>query len=155
FGAAEIRLGDEVVVRAREAGGHDEAGPSAIEQLPFLVYRDGIRRMFLSATTPRAEADALLECLRCCSRGPDTQDDLVTLLWQANLSMIRFEAVPLERMIYLSSRPGGGAAQEERHGQMYAWTPTGSEIRSELGQAMGAQGLHKDTFDDWDLPEAG
>ena len=38
-------------------------------------------------------------------------------------------------------------------GQSYAWTPSGKEIRADIGQATGeAQGLHRDTFDDWLLP---
>src|SRR5437660_10711152 len=78
FGASEIRFRDEVVVRAGEKKSGDDTGPSALDQLPFLIYRDGIRRMTLAPGTPRGEVEALLDSLRRCSRGPDTQDDLVT-----------------------------------------------------------------------------
>jgi hypothetical protein len=62
--------------------------------------------------------------------------------------------VPLEQTIYLSSQAGGspGGAQEKR-GQAFAWSPAGTEIHTDLGQAAGVQGLHRDTFDDWVLPE--
>src|SRR6185436_4257930 len=63
--------------------------------------------------------------------------------------------VPVEQTIYLSSRPasaGGGGGGNR--GQSFAWSPSGGEIRADIGQAAGvAQGLHKDTFDDWPLPE--
>ena len=150
FGASTIALGGEVIVQAAQH--KTDEGPTALDQLPFLFYRDGIRRMSLAPNVPPAEVDALLDALRRCSQGPDAQDDLVTLLWQANLNAIRFEAVPPEQIIYLSSRPGGERSNEGRKGQVYAWSPNGAEVRAELGQFAGAQGLHKDTFDDWPIP---
>jgi hypothetical protein len=34
------------------------------------------------------------------------------------------------------------------------WSPSGGEIRADIGQLSGmSQGLHRDTFDDWPLPE--
>jgi len=74
-------------------------------------------------------------------------------LWQANLTRIQIEAVPLEQTIYLSAHAVGGPSDDpERKGQVYAWAPSGAEIRADLGQLAGAQGLHRDTFDDWELP---
>jgi hypothetical protein len=87
--------------------------------------------------------------------GPAADDDLVTLLWQANPQRIRFEAVPIERTIYLSDteipEPGRGGS---RRGLVFSWSPTGDEIRADIGQSLkNAQGLHLDTFDDWPLPD--
>lgn len=153
FSSSSIRLNEELVVHVDQR--KEDVGLEAVEQLPFLFYRDGMRKMTIAAATPRAELETLIECLGRSSRGPDAQDDLVTLLWQANLKGVRFEAVPLEQMIYVSSRPGSAAGAEQRRGQVYAWTPSGSEIRGDLGQLAGKQGLHKDTFDDWELPARG
>jgi HEAT repeat protein len=154
FSASEIRLGEEPIVRVTTRAPGAEHVPAVTDALPFLFYRDGIRKITLQASAPRAEVDALVQILRSVGSGADSQDDLVTLLWQANLSSVQLEAVPLEQTIYVSARPGGEETKGvSRKGQAYAWSPTGSEIRADLGQAVGTQGLHRDTFDDWPLPE--
>ncbi len=153
FSATEIFLDDEPVVQVvPQAPGADRA-TNITDRLPLLFYRDGIRRLTIAADAPGSTLNTLFRILldASCSAA---QDDLVTLLWQANLSHIQLEAVPLEQTIFLSSRTDGspGAAQEKR-GQVFAWSPTGAEIHADLGRAAGAQGLHRDTFDDWALPE--
>lgn len=134
FSATEILLNDESVVLVPPQARGAERVNRVTDHLPFLFYRDGVRRLALSADAPRREVDTFIRILRDASCGIGTQDDLVTLLWQANLSHIQVEAVPLEQTIYLS-------------------TQAGAEIHSDLHQAAGVQGLHRDTFDDWALPE--
>ncbi len=154
FTSSEIRFDDEVLVRpgARKPGGEAPiVAPE--EQMPFLFYRDGVRGMTLQPGISRREIDALFEALRLAGSSAMTQDDLVTLLWQANLTHVQIEAVPLEQTIFLSSRRGRAKADPGFRGQTYAWSPSGSEIHADLGQIVGAQGLHRDTFDDWPLPE--
>jgi len=153
FSANEIYLDDEPVVRMTQRVHGVEFIPCVTDRLPFMFYGDGVRRLKLQAGMPRHEVDTLVRILRLAASGPSSQDDLVTLLWQTNLAHVQLEAVPLEQTIYLSSRAGGGRADGlEKKGQVYAWSPTGSEIRADLGQAAGSQGLHRDTFDDWVLP---
>jgi hypothetical protein len=154
FSATEIFLDDEPVVRVAPQTPSAERASNVTDHLPFLFYRDGIRRLTISTGAPRNEVDTFIQILRDATCGTPQQDDLVTLLWQANLAHVQIEAVPLEQTIYLSSQAGGGqgGTQEDR-GQVYAWSPTGTEIRTDLGQAAGVQGLHRDTFDDWALPE--
>ncbi len=153
FSATEIRVGDEPVVRiAPRAAGADHVA-SVTDELPFLFYRDGVRRLTIQSGAPRSDVDSFVQILRSASTSQGGQDDLVTLLWQSNLSSLHLEAVPLEQTIYVSARAGGAAVSgEARKGQVFAWSPTGSEIRADLGQMAGAQGLHRDTFDDWQLP---
>ncbi len=153
FSAHEIHLGDEPVVRiARPVHGQEQV-PTVTDRLPFFFYGDGVRRLTLQAGLPRAEADTLVQLLRKAGSGPDSQDDLVTLLWQTNLAHVHLEAVPLEQTIYLSSHAREGRGGERRkRGQVFAVSPSGSEIHAELGQGAGPQGLHRDTFDDWVLP---
>jgi HEAT repeat protein len=154
FSATEIFLGDESVVHVAPMSQGAERVSSVTDHLPFLFYRDGIRRLTIAPGAPRGEVDTLIQILRDVSCGTGSQDDLVTLLWQANLSHIRIEAVPLEQTIYLSSQAGSGpGGAREKRGQVFAWSPAGTEIRTDLGQAAGVQGLHRDTFDDWTLPE--
>ena len=150
----EIFLLDEAVVRPSQPTADAEGMSSKEETLPFLFYRDGIRALVLLPGLPRRDLDALFDALLASSGGVITHADMVTLMWQANTTHIQIEAVPLEQTIYLSSRrPGAGGGGGGEVGQSYAWTPSGNEIRAELGQASGAaQGLHRDTFDDWPLP---
>lgn len=150
----EIFLLDEAVVRTRIAKADEDyvAGPE--EKLPFLFYRDGIRNLTIVPDVSQHDFDALFDALLTVTTGVNTQDDLVTLLWQANTVKIRIDAVPVTQTIYLHarrpSRSGGGGGHQ---GQAYAWSPVGDEIRADIGQLEGAAaGLHKDTFDDWPLP---
>jgi len=154
FSATEIFLNDESVVRVAPLTQGAERVSSVTDHLPFLFYRDGIRRLTIAAGAARSEVDTLIQILRDATCGTNQQDDLVTLLWQANISHIQIEAVPLEQTIYLSSQAGDGHGDaREKRGQVFAWSPTGTEIHTDLGQAAGVQGLHRDTFDDWALPE--
>ena len=150
---SEIFLLDEPVVRpAQRLDGDDEVGKETI--LPFLFYRDGIRGLTFLPGVPPRDLDALFDAMVAASTGVHTHDDLVTLMWQANTTHVQIEAVPVELTIYLSSRrPTGGGGGGGQQGQSYVWSPAGSEIRADIGQLSGmAQGLHRDTFDDWPLP---
>ncbi|HEY2955622.1 MAG TPA: HEAT repeat domain-containing protein [Candidatus Eisenbacteria bacterium] len=155
FTASEIHLGEEVLVRPTPID--PDRGIALVktpeEVLPYMFYRDGIRSVTLTKGMARRELDVLFDALRVVGVTAHQSDDLVTLLWQANLREIQIDSVPLEQAIYLASkrvRKGGDSAGR---GLAFAWAPSGSEIRAELGQGAGSQGLHRDTFDDWPLPE--
>lgn len=150
----EIWLVDEAVVRAKVVRPGEDYIPSPEEKLPFLLYRDGVRTLTLLPDLLRGDFDALFNAMLTVSVGLNTQDDIVTLLWQANTVRLRIEAVPLTQTIYLHARrPTGGGRRGGHQGQSYAWSPVGNEIRADIGQLEGAAaGLHKDTFDDWPLP---
>ncbi len=152
---SEIFLLDEAVVRPPQRTDGEELSTGKEAMLPFLFYRDGIRGLVFLPGLPRHDLDALFDALLAAGSGVNTHDDLVTLMWQANTTHVEIDAVPIEQTIYLSSRrPTGGGGGGGRQGQSYAWSPAGGEIRADIGQASGvAQGLHRDTFDDWPLPE--
>ena len=155
FTAHEIRLDNETIVRPFiPLPGVDPPPPNPEDYLPFLFYRDGIRAMQVVQGISRSDFEALFEAVRQVGHGGNTQDDLLTLIWQANLTHIKVDAVPLEQTIYLSSRK---ARRKDPFGNAFRalafnWAPSGEEIRADIGQVKGAQGLHRDTFDDWDLP---
>src|SRR5262249_35016874 len=108
FTAREIRLENEAVVRPYIAPpGHDAPPPNPEDALPFLFYRDGIRTLQLCEGIPREDFDAFFDAVRMVGQEATSHDDLLTLMWQANLTYIRVEAVPLEQTIYLSSRRPG------------------------------------------------
>src|SRR6185436_6017829 len=150
----DIRLEEEVVVRGPNRNPGLETligGPE--EHLPFLFYGDGIRGMTLLPKLQRREFEAFFEAMVVIGKGRNSQDDLMTLLWQANLGAIVLESVPPEQTIYLSSRRPPSGRNRGHRGQAFAWGATGTEIRGDLGPVIGGQGLHRDTFDDWRLPD--
>ena len=154
FSATEIFLDEESIVRVVPRTPGVERVACVTDPLPFLFYRDGVRKLTLTPGGSRGELDAFIQILRAAGGGTGSQDDIVTMLWQANLEHVQLEAVPLEQTIYLSHCAGGGQPNtREQKGQVYACSPTGSEIRADLGQLAGVQGLHRDTFDDWALPD--
>lgn len=153
--SSEIFLLDEAVVRPLQRADDDDPGFGRETVLPFLFYRDGIRGLTFLPNVQAHDLDALFDALLAAGGGVIAHDDLVTLMWQANTTHVQIEAVPIEQTIYLSSRrpTGGGGGGGGQRGQSYAWSPAGGEIRADLGQLAGAaQGLHRDTFDDWPLP---
>jgi hypothetical protein len=151
---SEIFLLDEAVVRPAQRVDSEEGAVGKEAMLPFLFYRDGIRGLTFLPGVPARDLEALFDALLAASVGVHTHDDLVTLMWQANTTHVQIDAVPVEQTIYLSSRrPSGGGGGGGGLGHSYGWSPSGSEIRADIGQLSGmAQGLHRDTFDDWPLP---
>ena len=152
FTATEILLDEEVLVRAGHAASDEGVQYGALDELPFMFYRDGVRHVTILPGASRGELDAFFEALRLSGGTSDSHDDLVTMLWQANLSQIMVESVPLEQTIYLSSKEG--VTSHVTTAPKAGYTYEGAEIHAELGQAVGVQGLHKDSFDDWEAPES-
>jgi len=155
FSSNEILLEKEPVVRPSPID-PDLGIPlvrSPEEALPYLFYRDGIRSMTLRKGLARREVDVLFDALRIVGASATGSDDLVTLLWQANLRDFQIESVPLEQAIYLSAKAAKKKGERANKGLAFAWAPSGTEIRADIGQGGGSQGLHRDTFDDWPLPE--
>jgi hypothetical protein len=147
-GSTEICLGVEQVIRPTGDGTNDP-----VHSLPFLLYRDGIRRLVFLPGITRQEVDALIDAFVTVSAGANSQDDLVSLLWQDHLSHIVIESVPLEQVIYLSApRPSGsGGGPSLERGPL---EPGGAEMHAALRQGRAAQGLHRDVFEDWARPSS-
>ncbi len=153
FTPTEILLGQERVVGVSgKSNVREENITSPESRLPFLFYRDGIRSIRIISTIPRAEALEFFDALVTGCNEKVQTDDLVTLLWQANLSQVAVEAAPLEQTFYFSNQ---AMVTPEARGRSSAAAVTGSvsgtEVRANLGQSAGGQGLHLDTFDDWGL----
>jgi HEAT repeat protein len=154
FTPTEIYFAEEPVVRPKLQATSDESMASiGEERLPFLFFRDGIRAIRIPLGTPRTELEVFFESLRMVGVGQASHDDMVTLLWQANLNHIEIESAPLEQTIYLSSMSASGQGGGGGGGTMYAWSPAGAEIRADLGQESRSQGMHRDIFDDWELAD--
>lgn len=63
------------------------------EGLPWLVYRDGLRALSFSNGFEGADLDTLLGVLHLARTGSQDEDDLVTLLWLADLSALEYRHV--------------------------------------------------------------
>ncbi|MEX2582230.1 MAG: hypothetical protein WD766_03105, partial [Gemmatimonadota bacterium] len=87
-----LRLGieeDHIVWEGRNVFPSGDAG----SDLPFLLYKDGIRELTL---LPGFEEEEALAVLGVLARAPSIQkdeDDLITLLWQEDLTKLRYHAV--------------------------------------------------------------
>jgi HEAT repeat protein len=83
--------------------------------LPF--YQDGVRSITFNRGVEGRELTALVDALLKVTGQNQGDDDLVTLLWEANISHIEIDYVPQEGDV------GGGSAVDES--EMVLW-PTGN-----------------------------
>ena len=152
FTPTEIYLAGELVVgRGGKLEKKDDAFSASEERLPLMFYRDGIRSIQILPNLSREEAEALFDALALgCAEKP-TDEDLVTLLWQASLAGVSVESVPFEQAFYVSGH------SVTPHGSGIGSTPmppgaeAGAEAPAIPGPATGAQGDHLETFDDWPM----
>lgn len=70
----------------------DERGAAG---LPWLLYRDGLRRLDLSRGFEESELEAFLDLLHRSKSAPPDEDDLVTLLWVADFTYLQYRNVEL------------------------------------------------------------
>jgi HEAT repeat protein len=162
----EIWLRDEAVMKP-PAAGSAEAGGNIEARIPFLLYRDGIRSLTFTPATRREDVAALLDALARVTTSQLTNEDLVTLLWEADLQGLRVDIAPVEQSLRIRSFPGrpGGAPGDEAAADALAWL---SGPASEAAPHAGAEraGGRRDepaaetrearpaaTFDDWPVPE--
>jgi hypothetical protein len=150
----EIWLVDEPIVHPPASSENVDLLSARADRLSFIFYRDGLRGLVIQPGVPAEEFDAFFHALVAADRGPMIHDDLVTLLWQAHTSRIQIDAVPVSQTIYLSTKRVSAGGRRRMQGLAFSLAPSGEEIHSDIGQLVGsAQGLHRDTFDDWPLPK--
>lgn len=151
----ELWLRDEAVVR-QPAAGSVESHANLERRVPFLLYRDGIRSLTFGRETTREDAAALLDALARVASTQMTDEDLVTLLWEANLQGLRVDVAPIEQSLRVRAfsdhpleAPLPGPAGEGLAGLGLA--DGGTETGRQAGPA-GAPGV---PFDDWPVPGQG
>lgn len=128
FSPLEIWLQDELLVRAQA---DDDGGLSQEHQLPFILHRNGLRRMTLAAETTREEIVAIVSAVIEITTSKLTHEDLCTLLWKANLAHVHVESEPLG----LNANPCPDA------------------LRAAVSEQPSITGLTGIQRDDWLLPE--
>ncbi|HEY3215009.1 MAG TPA: HEAT repeat domain-containing protein [Candidatus Eisenbacteria bacterium] len=122
------------------------------DNLALLFYRDGVRALTLSPGIEPPEVHAIVDALLQVSGQNSGHDDLVTLLWEAQLSHVEVDYVPADSDVGgTSGEPGAEEAQ------LVPWPTTTEEPEEESsreGQAAGsATGERGDSggsrSDDW------
>ena len=115
--------------------------------LPF--YRDGVRSLTLSAGIEPREIEALLDAVLNVTGQHPSDDDLVTLLWEAQLTHIEVDYVPGEGDMGSSTAAAEGA-------ETVPW-PTDSEepeaAESSEAADEDSSGTHTGRSDDWTTGE--
>jgi len=78
--------------------------------LPF--YRDGVRTIAFSAGVDAAEVGKVVDAILTVTASKEAEDDLVTLLWQAQFEHVEIEYVPAESEVGAGGGfDGGGSAR--------------------------------------------
>ncbi len=80
--------------------------------LPWLLYRDGLRALTLHAGFETLELEVLLQVFHRARTAAADEDDLVTLLWVADLQGVEYRHVELDGVVDLAV-----AAQDRGGGQ--------------------------------------
>jgi HEAT repeat protein len=113
--------------------------------LPF--YRDGIHSITFTAGIERRETDALIDAVLRVTGQAVTDDDLVTLLWEAQLAHIEMEYIPPEGELGLSGAEAAASPVP------WPQSAEGAPAEDEDGKAVGATVLPEDgsgsRSDDW------
>lgn len=155
FSPLEIWLRDELLVRAEA---NDEGGPSLEHQLPFILYRDGLRGMTLAADTTREEIATIVSAVLEITTSRLTHADLCTLLWEADLSHVRVESAPLELAPEVAKpAPTNSALAPTLEPPFDPWvdaSPYADALRDSAAhraRSAGLTGIHRD---DWLLVES-
>ncbi len=81
-----------LLFNGREVYREDERSSAA---LPWLLYRDGLRRLDLHPGFEDHELDLLLDILQQAREATTDDDDLVTRLWVADFQLLTFQNVEL------------------------------------------------------------
>lgn len=77
----------------------------AADNLPWLLYKDGVRELRLLRDVEQTELTELIDLLCRVRRASQDEDDLLTLLWEREFNCVRYryvdlslEAEPIERL---------------------------------------------------------
>ncbi len=116
--------------------------PSRSESLSFLLYKDGLRTLTFM-TGLEAEIEPLLKVLNTARHARSDGDDLLTLLWEADLTCLRYRYVDLLAEGVELPEPGAGSTQEVLEG---ALEDAAAEGQLSEKQEESPQSVSKDDF---------
>jgi hypothetical protein len=78
-------------------------GTKSSESLAWLFYKDGLRELRVTKGFEESEVIKLLEIIQRARKGSPDEDDLVTMLWEADFGSLKYKYVDL------LSEGGGGS----------------------------------------------
>ena len=122
------------------------------DNLAFAFYRDGVRGLTIQPGADERECNALVDSVLSVTGQNLDGDDLVTLLWEANLRHVDVDYIPAEGETGAGEGAGTGAGED---GALLPW-PTAGE-----GAPAGAEGTRAandatpgaERSEDWALGE--
>ena len=117
--------------------------------LPF--YRDGIHTLTFHPGVERRETDALVDAVLKVTGQNVGDDDLVTLLWEAQLSHVEMDYVPAEGDLAVSM--GGDVASPVPWPNSTATEPPAQEDSGAGATMMPEDGGQASRSDDWSTGE--
>jgi HEAT repeat protein len=92
----------------------------AADNLPWLLYKDGVRELRLLRDVEQQELTDLIDVLCRVRRAQQDEDDLLTLLWEREFNCVRYryvdlmlEAEPIERLDETQREKLRDSAQQE------------------------------------------
>jgi hypothetical protein len=92
----------------------------ATDNIPWMMYKDGIRELRLLKDFERNELEPLLDILQRSRRVAPEEDDLLTMLWEQEFSYLRYryidmatdQAAPIDKAGFRGGESGAQAVQE-------------------------------------------
>ncbi len=107
----ELRWHGEAVLREAE---------KATDNIPWMMYKDGIRELRFLKEFERDEIVPLLDILQRARKVSPEEDDLLTMLWEQEFSYLRYryidvstdQAAPIDKTGFRAGEAGAQAAQE-------------------------------------------
>jgi len=110
------------------------AARSREDNLALPFYRDGVRGLTLTRGIEARECDVLVDALLQVTGQNFSEDDLVTLLWEAALAHVEIDYVPSEGEV----GAGGPSGTAEGAGPLLPWPTAGGEESGDGGPSMTA-----------------
>ncbi len=122
------------------------AGRSREDNLAATFHRDGIRKVTFLPGIAATELDFFLDKILHVVGLSGGDDDLVTLLWEADLPSITIAAVPLEGDV------DGGGEEAGDDPAPVGWPASGGSSAPSAGEGTGGgAGPSDDRSDDWSV----
>jgi hypothetical protein len=95
-----------------------EAGNKSSDNLAWLFYKDGVRELTFIKGFEEAEFIKFLALIQRARKGSPDEDDLVTMLWESDLSFVRYGYVDLLQEGGVGELADGGDMQPVGAGEV-------------------------------------
>src|SRR5437773_6831766 len=134
FSADDVSCGGQPLASARARD----------SSLAFAFYRDGVRGLTFRPGADERECNAVVNAVLGVTGQNLDGDDLVTMLWEANLRHVDVDYIPAEG----ESGDGAAGAAEDKAGALLPW-PTAGEAGDD--KPAGAPSTGPERSEDWSL----